>query len=423
MPADLNGWLSHLEKQHPKSIALGLDRVQQVRQRMGLVPTFPVITVAGTNGKGSTCAMLEHILSEAGYRVGCYTSPHLLHYNERVRVQCREVTDEQLCRAFAAVEDARGDIPLTYFEFGTLAAVWLFVDAGADVAVLEIGLGGRLDAVNVFDPDCAIVTSIDLDHLDYLGNSRESIGYEKAGIYREGIPALCGDDAPPLTVPETAQALRADYRQIGQDFGFEPAESGWHFWAGSTRIDHLPLPALAGAFQLSNAACAVQALLLLGEKLPVTIAQIRSGLASVRLNGRFQCLQTHPQVVVDVAHNPHAARALSDNLRQGRHSGRTLAVFAMLSDKDIAGVVDAVRGEIDAWLVAGIDQPRGATVGQLAEIVRTHARDVPVDTFESVTDALAQACRSAGENDRIIAFGSFYTVADVLRALPLNGIS
>lgn len=417
-PSSLPDWLSYLERLHPKSIELGLDRVTAVRQRMGLVPEFPIITVAGTNGKGSTCAMLERILTEAGYRVGCYTSPHLLQYNERVRVLCHEVEDSQLCRAFAAVEAARGDIPLTYFEFGTLAAMWHFLEAGVEVAVLEIGLGGRLDAVNAFEPSCCIVTSIALDHMDYLGNSRESIGFEKAGIYRAGVPALCGDPNPPATVPERARQVAADYRQIGVDFGYEQCGQCWNFWSKDVRIDGLPLPALSGNFQFGNAACALEALLAVRRQLPVSAEQIHAGLAHVVLSGRFQVLPGKPQVILDVAHNPHAARGLAENLRQSCNQGRTLAVFAMLADKDIAGVVQAAGPEIDGWFLAGIDYARGASAGQLEEIVLANAPGSQIMVFDSIANALDQACRSAGENDRIVAFGSFYTVADVLRALP-----
>ena len=414
-PSTLSDWLSHLERLHPKSIELGLDRVNRVRQCMGLIPDFPIITIAGTNGKGSTCAMLERILTEAGYRVGCYTSPHLLRYNERVRILCHEVDDERICRAFAAVEAARGDVPLTYFEFGTLAAMWHFVEEAVDVAVLEVGLGGRLDAVNAFEPSCAIVTSIDLDHMDYLGNSRESIGFEKAGIYRADVPALCGDPNPPGTVPDSARKVAADYRQIGMDFGYELQGRGWNFWSRDTRIEGLPLPALSGSFQMGNAACALAALLALSQQLPVTVGQIKAGLTHIVLPGRFQKLPGKPQIILDVAHNPHAARGLVENLGKTRNEGRTLAVFAMLADKDIAGVVQAVSPGIDGWFVAGIDYARGASAGQLEKIVCVHVPGAQIVVCDSIADALAQACRSAGENDRIIAFGSFYTVAEVLR--------
>jgi dihydrofolate synthase/folylpolyglutamate synthase len=417
-PSTLQDWLTYLEKLHPKSIELGLERVNAVRQRMGLVPGFPLITVGGTNGKGSTCAMLESILAEAGYRVGCYTSPHLLHYNERIRVQRTEIDDGSLCRAFSGVEAARGDIPLTYFEFGTLAAVRHFVEAEVDVAVLEIGLGGRLDAVNVFEPSCSIVTSIDLDHLDYLGNSRESIGYEKAGIYRAGVPAICGEPTPPGTVPQSAFHAGADYRQIGVDFGCEQYGQCWNFWSKDARIEGLPFPALYGSFQLGNAACVLEALRAVCLLLPVSVEQIHAGLTHVVLSGRFQVLPGKPQVILDVAHNPHAAHGLGENLRLSRKQGRTLAVFAMLADKDIAGVVQAVEPEIYSWFLAGIDYARGASAEQLVDIVSANAPGSNIMVFDSITNALAQACRSAGENDRIVVFGSFYTVADALRALP-----
>jgi dihydrofolate synthase/folylpolyglutamate synthase len=337
-------------------------------------------------------------------------------------VHCREIEDIQLCRAFEAVEMARNDTPLTYFEFGTLAALWHFVETGVDAAVLEIGLGGRLDAVNAFEPSCAVITSIDLDHLDYLGNNRESIGFEKAGIYRSGIPALCGDPDPPRTLTQRAHEVVADYRQIGKDFGVEPYDQHWNFWTRGTRKENLPMPALAGRFQLGNAACALEALMAVHKQLPVSDQSIRKGLAHVELPGRFQVLPGSPCVILDVAHNTHAACGLAENLRQNKNQGRTLAVFAMLADKDSAGVVQATGGEVDSWFLAGIDQPRGSTAVRLEEIVRTNAPRSPVMVFDSVAEALAQACRSAGENDRIVAFGSFYTVADVLRALPTTEI-
>jgi len=418
MPETLAGWLAWLERLHPKSIALGLKRVNEVKKRMGLQPGFPIITVAGTNGKGSTCAMLESILSEAGYRVGCYTSPHLLRYNERVRVACQDVEDAALCRAFSAVEAARSEIPLTYFEYGTLAAVWHFIQSGVDVAVLEVGLGGRLDAVNAFDPSCTIITSIGLDHLDYLGNSRESIGREKAGIYRKNIPAICGDPEPPSTIPTYASTIGADYHQIGRDFGFDSKNGQWNFWSGITRMAGLPPPALIGNFQLYNAACTLEALRLLSERLPVSQEQIAAGLQHIQLHGRFELHAGSPSVILDVAHNPHAAHGLAENLRRGTVTGRTLAVFAMLADKDIGGVVREVVDHIDAWFIAGISHARGADADQLAKVLHAEMPQSPVKCYEGVAEAFSQACQSAGENDRIVVFGSFYTVADVLRILP-----
>lgn len=420
MPKTLAGWLALLEQLHPKSIALGLERVNEVKKRMGLQPGFPIITVAGTNGKGSTCAMLESILTEAGYRVGCYTSPHLLRYNERVRVACHDVEDEALCRAFSAVEAARGGTPLTYFEYGTLAAVWHFIHSEVDVAVLEIGLGGRLDAVNVFDPACTIITSIGLDHLDYLGNSRESIGREKAGIYRKNTPAICGDPEPPSTIPAHAFTIGADYRQIGHDFGSDSIGGQWNFWSGATLMAGLPLPALNGSFQLYNAACALEALQLMHERLPVRQEQIAAGLQHLQLHGRFELYTGKPSVILDVAHNPHAAHGLVENLRQETVTGCTLAVFAMLADKDIGGVVREVAGHVDAWFVASIRHARGADADQLAKVLHTELPLSPVKSYEDVAEAFSQACHSASENDRIVVFGSFYTVADVLRVLPVT---
>ena len=423
MPETLAGWLAYLEQLHPKSIALGLERVNEVKSRFGLQPGFPIITVAGTNGKGSTCAMLERILTEAGYRVGCYTSPHLLRYNERVRVACHDVEDEALCSAFSAVEAVRSEVPLTYFEYGTLAAVWHFIQSGVDVAMLEVGLGGRLDAVNAFEPSCTIITSIDLDHMDYLGNSRESIGREKAGIYRKKVPAICGDPEPPSTIPAHASAIGADYRQVGRDFGFDSIGRLWNFWSGATLMEGLPLPALNGSFQLYNAACALEALQLVYERLPVSQEQIAAGLQHIELHGRFELHTGKPSVILDVAHNPHAARGMAENLRRETAQGRTLAVFAMLADKDIGGVVREVGGHIDAWFVASIRHARGAGADQLAEVLHNELPQSSVECYADVAEAFSQACQSAGENDRIVVFGSFYTVADVLRILPATAIN
>ncbi len=418
LPADLPGWLAYLEQLHPKSIALGLDRVSQVRDRLGLKPAFPVIVVGGTNGKGSTCAMLERIYLEAGYRVGCYTSPHLLRYNERVRLDAQEVTDEALCQAFAAIEQQRAETPLTYFEFGTLAAMWHFMRVGVDVVILEVGLGGRLDAVNCFEPACAIVTSVDLDHMDYLGNTREEIGLEKAGIYRSGVPAICGDPQPPESLKVCARNIGADIRYLGQDFFFEQHGQGWDFTSSGRRSEALPLPALSGGFQLMNASCVLEAVQSLQAVLPVREDAMRAGLSNVRLSGRFQVLGASPLLILDVAHNPHAAQGLAENLIRRPVTGRTLAVTAMLADKDIVGVLRHLLPVIDAWYVAGIHAPRGADASVMSECLDRLAVNVPVYSYEDVVSAFRQACLGASENDRIVVFGSFYTVADVMHALP-----
>lgn len=414
MPKSLGEWLAHLEQLHPKTIELGLDRVGRVKSCLQLQPAFPVITVGGTNGKGSTCAMLEAVLSAAGYRVGCYTSPHLLRYNERVRIGCAEVDDAALCRAFAAVDAARGDTSLSYFEFGTLAAMWLFVQQQVDVAILEVGLGGRLDAVNAFDADCAIVTSVDLDHMDYLGDDRESIGREKAGIFRPATTAVCADLEPPRSLLQHAEDIGAELRQIGRDFGVESQDGQWLFWSHDGWRLTLPYPSLRGAYQLDNASACLTALEALKDKLPVTPQDIRSGLLEAVVSGRFQVLPGKPALILDVAHNPHAARALAANLRQMWSGGKTIAVFAMLGDKDITGVIAALREGIDLWLVAGIEHVRGASAAELREILLAAGIDA-VQAFSDIAAAYHHACQIAGEDDRIAAFGSFHTVAEVMQ--------
>lgn len=417
LPADLAGWLSYLEQLHPKPIALGLERVGEVAARLALRPSFPVITIAGTNGKGSTSAMLERIYLEAGYHVACYTSPHLLRYNERVRIDGIEASDDELCRAFAHVESARGDIALTYFEFGTLAAMWLFMQRGVDVGILEVGLGGRLDAVNIFDPACAIVTSVDLDHQEFLGNDRESIGREKAGVYRAGVPAICGELETPRSVIDHAREIGAALRCIERDFSFHATGNVAEFRSGANSMRNLPLPALRGSFQCSNAACALEAVHAIQSRLAVPQEAIARGLQRVSLGGRFQAFGDAPRVILDVAHNPHAARGLAENLRRHPVPGRTFAVFAMLADKDIAGVIRLLIDDIDVWCVAGIDQPRGAGADQLVACLRAVRPAVALHRCDSVLDAYRAACLQAGEDDRIVAFGSFYTVADVMREI------
>lgn len=410
----LADWLAYLESLHPKTIELGLDRVACVKQALDLAPNFPIITVGGTNGKGSTCAMLESILTAASYRVGCYTSPHLLAYNERVRVNRTPAGDEELCRSLAAVEAARGDTSLTYFEFGTLAAMWHFFQAKVDVVVLEVGLGGRLDAVNAFDADCAIVTSVALDHMDYLGDTREAIGFEKAGIFRTGRPAIYGEESTPQSLLDHAHEIGAKLQLIGQDFGFEATREAWQFQGKRASHHALPYPALRGAYQLSNASACLAALDELRDRLPVAENDIRRGLLEVALPGRFQVLPGYPVVIVDVAHNPHAAQALAANLRAMPCAGRTIAVFAMLADKDIAGVVRAMKQVVDVWIVAEIQEKRGAALERLKGVLIEEGLAERTKTAESVTAGFAEACRMATENDRILVFGSFYTVADIL---------
>jgi dihydrofolate synthase/folylpolyglutamate synthase len=372
--------------------------------------------VAGTNGKGSVCAMLASILSGAGYKVGVYTSPHLLRYNERVRVQGREAADETLARTFARIEQARGEVSLTYFEFGTLAAMDIFIRERVDIAVLEVGLGGRLDAVNAFDSTCAVVTSIDFDHMEFLGNSRDSIGAEKAGIFRAGRPAICGEGDAPAGLLRRVDEIGARLHLIGRDFGFNADPNQWQFWSALGKRSALPYPALRGDYQLGNAATALAALEQLRERLPVDMGAIRGGLLDVQLPGRFQVLPGRPMVILDVGHNPHAARALSSSLRRLPGGGRTLAVFAMLRDKDIEGVAAAMRDDMDEWLVAGLSGPRGADAERILQALAAVRVGVPITKFDSPVGAYQHAIRTAGQDDKILVFGSFYTVGAVLAA-------
>ncbi len=410
----LSEWLDYIEGLHPQAIALGLDRVEKVRGALGLAPAFPVVTIGGTNGKGSVCAMLETILHLAGYRVGCYTSPHLLRYNERVRIARATAADGDLARAFEAVERARGQTRLTYFEFGTLAAMWLFAEMKVEAAVLEVGLGGRLDAVNVFDADCAVVTTVDIDHVDFLGGDRESIGREKAGIFRPGRPAVCADPAPPASLTGHAAGIGAQLLQIDVDFGAVPQGKQWQYWGPRGKRGALPYPALRGTCQLGNAAAAITALECLRERLPVSVNDIRAGLLQADNPGRFQVLPGRPVVILDVAHNPQAARALAASLASMGRAGRTLAVFAMLKDKDITGVVNAVKSSIAHWYIAGLGGARGARAADI-ERALAGAGVSAITACDGVAAAYLQACDMAVENDRIVVFGSFNTVAAVMQ--------
>jgi len=414
MPISLADWLIHLESLHPKTIALGLERVAQVKQRLNLKPDFPIIIVGGTNGKGSVCAMLEAILHAAAYKVGCYTSPHLLDYNERVRIAKQQASDAELCASFEQIEQVRGDTALTYFEFGTLAAMQCFIAHKVDVAILEVGLGGRLDAVNVFDADVSVVTSVDIDHVDYLGDTREKIAFEKAGIFRQGRVAICADSDVPQALRAHAVDIGAELWCIATVFGFTAHQGQWDYRSKVGSRSALPHPALRGAFQLHNASAVLAALDALKDKTPVSMEAVRRGLSEVELTGRFQFVPGKPQLILDVAHNPHAARSLAQNLAN-LPPAKTFAVFAMLKDKDMAGVVQALDAQVDVWLVAGIDAPRGASATELAQILKDTGVRGEVVACDSIENALDEASKRASLNDRIAAFGSFYTVAEVMQ--------
>lgn len=412
----LDAWLAWQETLHPSAIELGLERPGQVLAALGLTsPGHTVITVAGTNGKGSSVAMLEGILLAAGYRVGCYTSPHLLRYNERVRIDGEPVSDEALCESFERIDQARGETSLTYFEFGTLAAMDIFARAGLDVVVLEVGMGGRLDAVNLQDADVALVTAIDVDHAVWLGNDREAIGREKAGIFRAQRPAVCSDPNPPASLLQHARELGTDLYLLGKEFRYAASDASWNWQGPTVSFDGLPMPVLRGCFQLQNAAGVVMALTLLEDRLPVSPAQLRQGLHRVSLPGRFQVLPGAVTTILDVAHNPQSAEALAANLEAQPVAGRTHAVVGVLADKDLGGVLGPLRDIIDLWYPASLDVPRGADFLTLQHALAEQGLEVERG-FDSVSEALVAARACARPGDRIVVFGSFYTVAEALVA-------
>ena len=414
--ASLDDWLRWQEALHPQSIALGLDRVREVAGRLGLPARNPcTITVAGTNGKGSTAALLSEIYLAAGYRVGSYTSPHLLRYNERVAVNGEPAPDAVLTGAFAAVEGARRGTTLTYFEFGTLAALWLFREAAVKAQVLEVGLGGRLDAVNLIDADCAVISSIGLDHIEYLGDDREKIGWEKAGILRPGRPAVCSDLKAPASIGAQADALGASLWRVGREFRFQRAADAWNWHGPDRHYKKLPPPALAGSIQYLNAAGVVAAVTRLQDRLPVPEAAIRAGLVRLHLAGRFE---RHGDVVLDVAHNVEAARVLADNLRSLRRPGAPGGfrfVMGMLSDKPVEAFCQVLAPLAVKFYAAGLPPPRGIKAGELAR--RVAAAGVATQSFDDVAQAFGAAQSEARNGDTVVVCGSFLTVAAVARQL------
>ena len=411
----LADWLHWQEQLHPEEIELGLERVSRVFQRLhSELPAFKIITVAGTNGKGSSVAMLEAILLAAGYRVGTYTSPHLIRYNERVRLNSEAVSDVLLCESFERIDQARETTSLTYFEFGTLAALDIFYQQPLDVVILEVGLGGRLDAVNIIDADIALITSIDIDHENWLGTDRESIGFEKAGIMRPSRPVITSDPAVPQSVITHANGIAAKLYCLGTDFYASNECNSWTY-RDKTDVTRnaLPLPALRGEHQLNNAAGALKVLQCLNESLPVTAQALREGLLSLNLPGRFQVIPGEVTTILDVAHNPQSTRVLAQLLRDQQCTGKTLAVVAMLADKSINDALKSLKSSVDCWFLASLTKiPRGAEAEKLR--IAISDTDTVTSTFANVTQAYHAAQQQAMPGDRIVVFGSFYTVAEVM---------
>jgi len=416
-PISLSAWLVRLEQLHPKEIDMGLDRVVDVRDRIGLQPSFPIISVGGTNGKGSTCAILEAVYKCAGYKTGLYTSPHLVSYNERVRVNGQEVKDEELVGAFERIDVARGEIPLTYFEFGTLAAQLIFCDDQVDVAILEVGLGGRLDAVNAFEPDCSVVLNVAIDHVDFLGASRELIGLEKAGIFRRGKPAICAEEEPPASLLDYASSTGAELHLAGRDFGHTRSAMGWQFWNAAGKKSGLPFPLLRGGTQLYNAAAAFECVHAMRAHFPVDMAALRGGLLDAYLPGRFQVLPGAPLIILDVAHNAAAAQVLSTDLKALPCSGKTIAVFGVLADKQIEQITSALGSSVDEWFVCALRTSRGADAESVKQMLMRSVQEKPVSAWGSVAHGCAAAQEVARGNDRILVFGSFYTVSEALETI------
>ena len=420
---DLQSWLSWQENLHSAEIELGLERIQQVASVMGLSSNWPipVITVAGTNGKGSSVAMLESIYQNAGYRVGSYTSPHLLHYNERIKINRQPVADDLICRAFEKTDQARRageeEISLTYFEFGTLAALSILNDAKLDVVILEVGLGGRLDAVNIVDAMVAVITPVAIDHQSWLGNTREDIAKEKAGIIKPGAFVVCSDPAPAQAVIDKAAELGTLFSVLNKDYKPDIKSTVWRFQSSGKNINDLPLPSLQGRYQIDNASAAIRVSELLASVLPVSDAALRSAMTDIQLSARFQTIATRPDIIIDVAHNAHATKALAANLKQQSCSGRTLAVLAMLEDKSICEALDQVDSNIDYYYIAGLQGSRALSSEQMKLRIQDCVSSDKLCLNNDVEAALHKAMKEAAENDRIIVFGSFLTVSAAMQTL------
>ncbi len=419
----LEQWLEYIQSVHRRSIDLGLDRVRRVAHTMRLGTLPRVITIAGTNGKGSSVAVLESIYTAAGYRTGAYTSPHLVSYNERIRIQKKPADTDSICQAFERIERARSDIPLTYFEFGTLAALDIFAQADLDVVVLEVGMGGRLDAVNIVDADVAYIVSIGQDHIQWLGERREQIAREKAGILRYAKPVVCAESNPPDSIIECVNTSGAMLWQVNRDFGYQKQGETWSWWEYDNGVKNelveLPIPDIPGNKQLLNAAGVLTVVARMRSTLPITREQIVNGLQAVSVPGRLQLVQQVPKLILDVAHNAESITCLADYLSSESCSGRTLAIFAALADKPLAEIASIISPHIDQWFVAGLKGERGASSTVLLEEIASALKDAPAVAYDTPVQAYEAAHSEADTEDRIVVFGSFVTVGAIMGFLKL----
>lgn len=416
MSKSLAYWLSRIDSIHHNEIDLGLERLSQVVEKMSLYPSCPVITVGGTNGKGSTCAMLESIYSRAGYRVGLFTSPHLIRFNERIRVDDKEVSDDMIVSSFEEVDLAREGVSLTYFEYAFVAALNIFLQQRVDLVILEVGLGGRLDAANVLDPICAIVTNVGLDHLEYLGDTREKIGFEKAAIFRGGEAySICGDEDPPESLFSAVSNIGGVLQLISRDFGFVRESTGWTFWSTNGLRMNLSFPLMQGEHQLINASLAIEAATLLKRQLPIDASSIREGLLVAERMGRFQVLPSRPLVVLDVAHNVDSVTSLVDELNRAAFKGKTRVVFAVMADKQFEEMLDLLVSVADKLFVCGLEATRSAHPDDVIKKISTNVNIGKMSSCKSVGYAIDKLLEISDPNDRIIVCGSFFTVSAALR--------
>jgi len=423
MKRTLQQWLSWQETLHLSEIDLGLERIRQVAEKLNLLsPSFPIITVAGTNGKGSSVAMLDAILTAEGHKTGSYTSPHLVDYNERIKLDSFNVSNELIIDAFEKIDNARAETSLTYFEFSTLAAMIIFTQENVDVAILEVGLGGRLDAANLWDASLALITSIDIDHVDWLGDNREQIAIEKSGIMRKNTPVICGDPNPPKAISSEAHRIGAKLFQLNKDFSFSPQKDNHWSWTNKTIKHTLPYPSLKGDFQLNNAATVIAGINTLTSTLTVSKRAIEKGLINSTAQGRLHALSTSPEWLIDVAHNPHAAEQLAKYLRQNTITGKTYAIFSMLRNKDVSGVLSFMDKHIDEWHIVGLESARGLTINELKQQITRHNLQGNIIEHNNVFDACQSLKNITNKQDRVVAFGSFLVVSDVITHFKKKGL-